>query len=383
MQAGLGEGVIISPKDLAFDKAKQYAKKYRDLGKGVLLDPQYYDPEFAAGKLETWPISEFRQSIGGLSALPSSICSDLARAIEKENRELGCDAVIAPAIPYEAARPEIIALNARLFEIAKNAGDAIGIPTYATVVIGRSATTVEVVEGILSGATTLEADGWYYGFEIDGQQRLPTGIDVVYRYCLAGLTLACSGKGVLHAYSGPLANIAYGAGARAVGIGIWQNLWGFKRTKFQVTAEQGGGGEAPPRYFSGVLWGTIVYPDEVVQLSKRISKSFSSQILQPSSPYSPSSSAITWSKWESRKHMVYIIASMTNRLAQMADARRAMEAAVAALETASMFHQQIVAAGIQLKDETDAYQSSWAAAGKKLLTEHSKDYDWLELCGGP
>src|SRR5690606_3990304 len=109
MQAGIGVGAIISPKDLAFDNAKEYSKQYRALGKGVLLDPQFYDPELTAGKLGTYPTSQFRQSIGTLGALQAGTISSLADSLETENRELGCDAVLAPAIPYEAARPDIVA----------------------------------------------------------------------------------------------------------------------------------------------------------------------------------------------------------------------------------------------------------------------------------
>lgn len=308
MQAGLGVGAIVSPKDLAFEKAKEYSTQYRALGKGVLLDPQFYEPEFAAGKLASYPVAAFRQSIGALGALQSSSMSGLAQAIESENRELGCDAVVSPAIPYEAARPDIVALNTRLFEPAKAAGDAIGIPTFATVVLGNSATATDVVEGILSSVTSLNADGWYFGFEFDAQERLPADVEAVYRYCTAGLTLACTGKPVLHACAGPLANIAYGAGARAVGIGIWQNLWGFTRSKFQLTTAQGGGGDAPSRYFSAPLWGTIVHPDETLQLPAQLQ----SQVMQHS-PYSQNvKQGIHWPKWEANKHLVHTIASATD-----------------------------------------------------------------------
>jgi hypothetical protein len=379
MQAGLGVGAIISPKDLALDKAKEYSEKYRLLGRGVLFDPQFYEPEFAAGKLTTYPTSAFRQSIGALGALQPAAISGLADALESENRELGCEAVIAPAVPYEAARPDIVALNARLFDTAKAAGDAIGIPTYATVVLGQSATTAGVAQGILSSATALSADGWYYGFEFDAQERLPTDVEAVYRYCTAGLTLACTGKPVLHACAGPLANMAYGAGARGVGIGIWQNLWGFTRSKFQQTSGQGGGGDAPPRYFSAALWGTIVHPDETLQLSSGMQ----SQVMLHS-PYSQNlMSGITWPKREANKHLVHMIASATDPLAQMVDARQAMSSAVSALVKANALHAAIRAAGVQLRDNTDTYQSSWAAAGTRALAQNTDDYDWLELSGGP
>ncbi|MBN9291307.1 MAG: hypothetical protein J0H36_09385 [Hyphomicrobium denitrificans] len=379
MEAGLGVGAIISPKDLALDKAKEYAAQYRGLGKGVLFDPQFYEPEFAAGKLGTYPTAAFRQSIGALGALQPSVMTGLAQALETENRELGCDAVIAPAIPYEAARPDIVGLNARLFDAAKAAGDAIGIPTYATIVLGHSTTTLDVAQAILSGATALNADGWYYAFEFDAQQRLPTDIEAVYRYGTAGLTLACTGKPVLHACAGPLANISYGAGARGAGIGIWQNLWGFTRSKFQPATAQGGGGDAPPRYFSAPLWGTIVHPDETLQLPSGLH----ARVMQHS-PYSQNlTPGVPWSKREASKHLVHVIATATEPLAQSADARQAMSAAIATLVAANALHGAIRSTGVQLRDSTDTYQSAWAAAGTRLLANNTDDYDWLELSGGP
>lgn len=379
MQAGLGVGAIISPKDLALDNAKEYSAEYRALGKGVLFDPQFYEPEFLAGKLGTYPTSAFRQSIDTLGALPLSDMTALAQALETENRELGCEALIAPAVIYEAARPDRVALNARLFLTAKAAGDAIGIPTYATVVLGNSITTSDVADGILSSATALNADGWYYACEFDAQERLPTDVEAVYRYCSAGLTLACTGKPVLHACAGPLANISFGSGARGVGIGIWQNLWGFTRSKFQPSSGQGGGGDAPPRYFSAPLWGTIVHPDETLQLSPALS----GQVMQHS-PYSQNlAPGVPWSKRDANKHLVHMIATATDQLAQMENARQAMTAATAALRSASTLHSAIRDEGIQLRDSTDRYQSPWAAAGTRMLAQNTSDYDWLELMGGP
>jgi hypothetical protein len=379
MQAGVGVGAILSPKDLSLDNARRYAEQYRSLGMGILFDPQFYQPEFAAGRLGTYPTLAFRQSIGALGALPPGAIAGLAQAIEDENRELGSDAVIAPAIPYEAARPDIIDLNALLFEAAKAAGDAIGIPTFSTVVLSDSATNEGVVSNILSSATALNADGWYFGFEFDAQQRLPTDSGAVYRYCSAGLTLAGTGKPVLHAYAGPLSLVAYGAGARAVGLGIWQNLWGFTRSRFQQRLGSGGGGDAPPRYFSAPLWGTVIYPDEFQLLAPPLR----AQITQHS-PYSQNiSPGVAWSKRLSQKHMIHILVEQTNILAQMVNARQAMNSAVATLNSAAAIHSAIRASGIRLKDNTDTYQSPWASAGATSIIQNSNDYDWLEMVGGP
>jgi|GEM_PF-1810511 len=381
LQSGLGVGAILSPKDLALENAQSYAEEYRATGAGVLLDPQFYEPEFAAGKLSSYPMAQFRQSLTALGALSASAMSGLTVALRDENSALGCDAVIAPAIPYEAARPDIAQLNARLFLAAKAAGDALGIPTYATVVMGSSVTTEGVAATILSSATALSADGWYYAFEFDDAERLPTDVNAVFRYCASGLTLACTGKPVLHAYAGPLANMAFGSGARGAAVGFWQNLWGFSRARYQPVGAQGGGGDAPPRFFSAPLWGTIIFPDEVLQLAPPLL----AQVISHS-PYSgpvSTTAGVQWPKWDSHRHMLHKIMEYSQALAVMADARAAMQNVVTDIAAANALHAQITNQGLILRDNSNAYQPAWASAGTRLLTDNAADFTWLDLQGGP
>lgn len=375
LQSDVGVGAIISPKDLGHVKAIDYAADYRDVGADVLLDPQFYVPQFRSKNLTSYPTAKFRQSIKMLGAVQPA---ELSKAIESENRALGTAAVIAPAIPYEAARPDIIALNAKLFEAAKSAGDSIGVPTYGTVVLGRSSTTGAVADNILSSATALAADGWYYGFEF-GDERLSTDLDAVYRYCAAGLTLACTGKPVLHACAGPMALMAFGAGARAAALGFWQNLWGFERGRWQLSGEEGGGGGAPARFFSVPLWGTIVYPDETAQLSTALR----SRVMLQSPLSAPTTNSLPWKKWDAYKHLVHMIARTIQRNAELRNARKAMNAAIRTLETASALHTQIRNTGLQLRDSTASYQPVWTKAGDDLLVKNSRDFDYLEMIGGP
>ena len=183
-----------------------------------------------------------------------------------------------------------------------------------------------VASTLLSSATALDADGWYYAFEFDDTERLPTDVNAVFRYCAAGLTLACTGKPVMHAYAGPLANMAFGAGARGAAVGFWQNLWGFSRSRYQPAGAQGGGGDAPPRFFSVPLWGTIVFPDEVLQLAPALL----AQVIFHS-PFSVPVSAtagVQWPKWDSHRHMLHKIMVYSQTLAGMADARAAMQQVV-------------------------------------------------------
>lgn len=381
LQQGVGVGAILSPKDLSLENAADRADEYRAAGGQVLLDPQFYAPDFADGKLPTYPTLPFRKSVASLHTLPTGEWSGLTKAIQEENKQLGTAAIIAPAVPYEASRPDIVTLNAQLFAAAKSAADALGKPTYANVVLGQSATAEDLVQSVLSNATALAADGWYYTYEF-GNDRLPLDDGTVYRYCSAGLTLACTGKPVLHACAGPMANLAFGAGARAAGIGIWQNLWGFSRSRYQTAADgQGGGGDAPPRYFSSKLWGTIVYPDELLQLTPAMR----AQVLTPT-PHSKGvggAGIVSWSKRDAQKHLVQTIIEEAALLSSMKDARKAMQATVAKMQSAIQLHDNIKSVGIQLKDKTDRYQAAWAAAGTRMLANNAEDYDWLEMNGGP
>ena len=72
--------------------------------------------------------------------------------------------------------------------------------------------------------------------------------------------------------------LSFGFGSTGAAVGHSQNLWKFSRDRWEPPVEQGGGGNAPPRFFSSALWGTIVYPDETALLSNELR----AQILTPS-----------------------------------------------------------------------------------------------------
>lgn len=374
VRAGVGVGVIVSPKDLAHDKALEHASQYRSDGADVLLDPQFYVPEYSAGKVGTYPTAAFRQSITTLGAVTERDMDGLARALEDENRKFGTSAVVAPALPYEAARPDIEALNSRLFRAAKKAGDAIGVPTYGTIAISQTLSNMNLVERALSSATAEEAAGWYSTFEFK-KERLPTDVDDVFRFANASLTLACTGAPVLHAFAGPLSILSFGSGATGTSVSFWQNMWGFSRERWKDNPDQqGGGGNAPPRFFSGPMWGTIVYPDETALIDRDLRM----EVMQSTSYSGPTAGGLPWEKWESYRHLLLCISEGVNDLAAAATAREAMEMAAARLERAVDLCRRIERK-VALRDDTSKYQSVWLEAARKMLAEKGADYDYFEM----
>ena len=378
---GIGVGVVISPRDLSRENAIKYVPKYREKGADILVDQQFYIPDSTVGKLSTYETANFRQAASQLRKLSESQLKDLASALRKINADLQTAGVISPAVVYEAGRSDIVELNAKLFAVAKQVGDELDIPTYSTIVLGKSVTSSDhTVETALSDATSVDAEGWYFAFEFD-ESRIPTAHSSILRFCKAGLDLACTGKPVFHAYAGPLSLLSACFGATAVGIGHSQNLWQFTRDRWEPLERGGGGGDAPPRLFSASLWGTIIYEDEFALLSPKLRE----EVLT-SSPFSDPISAtppyLPWSRWDGNKHLVYLLGKHAESALLQLDAEKASKSVIKHLEEAISLHSKIASEGVSLADNTNSYQNPWRAALTSLLAGSEDEFEFLRMIRG-
>ena len=102
LRHGAGVGCILSPRDLALHKAKDYAPEYRGLGAQVLWDPQFHVPHLTTKLSKTYPTQALRASVSALTAITQPQLSELSRALEQVNGAIDATAVIAPAVVYEA-----------------------------------------------------------------------------------------------------------------------------------------------------------------------------------------------------------------------------------------------------------------------------------------
>ena len=374
LQHGAGVGVIVSPRDVNYAKSAVYSAIYHDLGAHVLIDPQFYVPDYANDCLGTYPTSPFRMTATRLHQLTLPELGELAQALEAINRTLSTNGLIAPAVTYQAGRPDIIQLNAQLFDVSKQVGDSLGIPTYATVVLGGSITASDhTIAPAMSKATALPSDGWYYGYEF-GQERVPSAHDSVFRCCASGLDLVCTGKPVMHAFAGPMSLLSFGFGATGAGVGHNQNLWRFTPGRWGPPTGQGGGGDAPPRFFSPRLWGTIVYQDETALLPQDLRNEVLVQ-----SPFSARTAlGLTWDRWSANKHLVYQICSTISEFIQP-DPRANARMAITILDHAVDLHGRIAATRLELRDGTNSYQLNWRTALRQLLRERRRDFEYFDL----
>lgn len=375
LQDGVGVGVIISVRDLKWNGALAYAKRYKELGADVLIDQQFYKPDFTNRNLESYSIIQYRRAISQLTQISDIDEVNIANELRNYHIELQADGLIAPAIMYEAGRPDIIELNKRLFLISKEIGDEIGIPTYATVMLGRSVTSSnQTINRTLSEVTALNSDGWYFGFEFN-DERIPSSYEMILRCGVATLNLACTGKPVMFAFAGPMSLLSLGFGATGAGIGHSQNMWHFNRRPLEQTGG-GGGGDAPARFFSRSLWGTIVYPDETSRLSPNLRE----RVLYQSEYSEATETDLDWSRWDSNKHIVNVICNTVNEIAnQSTNARENAQSAIEVLDNAIQLYQEIANENVPLKDTSNAYQENWKLAMENLLANNSTDYDLLDL----
>jgi hypothetical protein len=378
---GNGVGVIISPRDLSFENAKDYSESYRNLGADVLIDLQFYNPTFSNDLLVTYPINEFRQSMSTLHQLSSAELDIFADHLRVINGELHTSAVIAPSLVYEGGRNDIIEINSKLFSVAKKVGEDLGLPTYSTIMLGRSVTNSDsIVQDVLSSATALNSDGIYFGFEFDAN-RIPSDQSFITRFGESLLTLASTGKDILHSFAGPLSLLSIGFGATGVAVGHSHNLWQFSRQRWEPSTASGGGGDAPPRFFSTNLWGTIIYPDELIDSALPANLRNRLLTTTPFSNMLNITTAIPWDRWTANKHLLYAIGSTICQMSSLDTLRKRAQFAQNLLQNAVTLATKISRLNIQLKDDTCCYQQNWLNSVTNILANCSDDYDYISLLG--
>lgn len=370
LQRGKGSGVIFSPRYLTFEQAASRAEEYHDLEACVLFDPQFYGSGWSNRSLDSYPTGGLRVSICKSSSIDDDKADRLTAQLVEVCGELECDAIIAPAVIYAAGRRDIVELNKRLFRAAREAGNHLGVATYATVMLGRSVTQSDAtLYPILSDATSINADGWYFGFEFP-EERVPSDLQYTLRCCHSCLLLASTGKPVMHAFAGLMAILTSGVGANAVGIGATQKLWRLEPSCWEQPGQSWGDSSMPQRFFSTGLWGTIVHPDETQD--QRVQQ-LQEEILTLS-PFT-----VPWTRRTALRHLVYMISSTVEGIYQQSEITDRFTIAVGILDDAMALHGRIAATGLRLRDNTNAYQANWRQALQRLQDDFKADLDYLRL----
>ena len=160
-----GVGVILSPRDLSFTRAQECVPLYKEHGAQVVVDPQWHIPGFTTDQFDEYPTADLRTTVTDLVNISDDRLNELQQKLISENSALQTDALIAPAVMYKAGRNDIVQLNRRLHDVAREAASQLGIPCYGTAFLDKSITnSMQLVETTMSTVTALNCDGWVLCF---------------------------------------------------------------------------------------------------------------------------------------------------------------------------------------------------------------------------
>ncbi|MBM7845370.1 hypothetical protein [Herpetosiphon giganteus] len=373
-KTGVGQGAVFSPRDISQNSMITNAKKLKKLGFELMIDQQYHIPSYSNKNLQSYSMNNHRNRISKLVEIDSDGLLSLQRDLLFINEKVGTNAVIAPAVIYEASDDKITDLNEKLFKAAKQVGDNLGIPTYASIIIGRSAVISDSnIMALLSDITRLNADGWYFSFEFS-DEKMPSNPDEIYSFLKAGLLLANTGKPLFHAFAGPLGLLSYAFGSTAVGVGQIKNLWQFTRSRWVVRTTKFIPKKHPPKFFSYPLWGNIVHPDETGNLIPILR----SKILE----YSPYSEQVekeidNWPSPYPKKHLLYILSKQIEEIASKNNIRESAIYAIKKLNQSQKIQEEIINSYITIRDPLLKVQKNWLRGLNKYVQDMNDEFDYL------
>jgi hypothetical protein len=301
--------------------------------------------------------------------------SGLTKALEQINRDLQSVAVIAPAVSIEASQPKTLDVNEMLFQIAKKAGDTLGVPTLASVPIGSTASASAIeVRDIVQRVTTWKAGGWYLLFGFQGNP-VPNDLGRLNLWVRVSLDLAATGKPLLQGYQGLLSAVSVGLGSHGVALGQFKTLWHFDPDHWNGLPPTGRS-NGPAKFFSVPLWHYLKFPDDFVRLPSPQGDPF----LTPSPWSTIPQNRQTASKWreaDARRHFMYVTTLWIDGVMALPTARARAIYAKKYLDYAVANWAYL--GGLRYPTTSSVPLADWSALLDWALTTCSTDYDWLDL----
>lgn len=375
---GLG-GVILSPRDLSKQNAEKYGRDYQSLGAEVIFDPQFYIPQHLVGKQNTYEdLIDFRISVSRLAENSATEFRLLSRKLRTLTQQLSCTAIMAPAVAMDAGQPDQLKVNLALLDAAIATGSTLQLPVYGVIPVGESlALSENELADVLSGFTTRDVDGWILMMDL-GSDGFCRSVHHASPLCRSVLRLAQSGKPVMHGCAGANCLLSLACGANAFGMTHSKNMWRLPLSRFEPK-EGGGGGAAPTRLFSGALWSTLVFPDELVQLPRRLR----AMILETSewvniNPNDRQYYPAAISQWDAYKHLLHVVESVAGNILLQPSIVSRFQSVVDHLESAQILFSQIQSY-YEPKDMASGHHQAWLDVLAQTRADRHADFDYIDL----
>lgn len=280
VEAGYIDGVILSPRYLSQDSAKDLVQELKNLNPeiDILFDPEFHAirnigaPNAQLGHLEDWPYFIPRRR-NELLVSTSSIDA-VIRAAYKVQIDIGCTHLIAPSVYITNSFDSIEAAIAILFlSRAKPVAAEMetDLPVYSTVAVSRDAIVDR--QNYLSFLSTITGatptpDGIYALIGAGpADERVGTvrseimNSDVIAGWMLFNFSISLNDISVINGFSDILTPWMGVAGGFAGSTGWWSNLQVFSMGRY---IKGTGGGQLPLiRYLSINLLNRITVNERV------------------------------------------------------------------------------------------------------------------------
>jgi hypothetical protein len=235
LRAGVGSGVILSPRVSDPDQMARLAASIHECGGVVLFDPQFYVPHTSHERILEFPYWE------GLDYDTASFDQLAARnfcrrVVDYQTAILHVDEVLLPGTYTNVIDDRWLSCQRHFAEEGLSQRDA--RPVYSTVAIGpdaiRSAAHLDAVveETINSGV-----DGVYLLLRAPGDAFLVEDESYIYAALDGMLSLVESGKEVIVGYANQEALIFASVGVQTVASGNFRNVRSFNPGIFDAQEE--------------------------------------------------------------------------------------------------------------------------------------------------
>jgi hypothetical protein len=234
LPAGVGSGVILSPRVSDPDQIARYAASIHECGGTVLFDPQFYVPHTSHQRILEFPYWE------GLDYDTATFDQVAARnfcrrVVDYQTAVLHVDEVVLPGTYTNVIDDRWLTCQRHFAEEGLSQRDA--RPVYSTVAIGPDAIRSEAhLDAMVEETINSGVDGVYLllrapgAFLVDDESYLYSALDGV-------LSLVESGKEVIVGYANQEALIFASVGAQTVASGNFRNVRSFNPEIFDAQEE--------------------------------------------------------------------------------------------------------------------------------------------------
>jgi hypothetical protein len=232
--AGVGEGVILSPRDLTLRQLQEVANTTSRSKKSVIFDPQCYIRDADHPRLTEHTYWMAYKKTATSSILTEQGAAAVIAPLYAYNVALGTELVLLPGLMADAVTEDWLSLHRNIVEQASRLIE--DRPIFATIALSTDATADEAqVEAVVEEASRWNVAGFYVVAQ--AAKYLVEDINWLANLMILTAGLKLLGKKVIVGYSNHQSLCLATANVDVIASGTWLNVRAFDPAKFYIPDE--------------------------------------------------------------------------------------------------------------------------------------------------